>query len=310
MTQRHDHLDLAAILIMTVLCASWGLNQVAIKLAYAGFSPLFGAGLRGAAAGLLVLLWCAARGVRLFERDGSLALGALTGLLFASEFALVYWGLVYTTAARSVIFMYLAPFIVAIGAHLWIPGERIGPWQAAGLACAFAGMATAFSDALALPNHRELWGDLMVVAAAILWGMTTVLVKASRLARIAPAKTLLYQLAGSALLLPVAIALGEPGITHPGALAIAALAYQAAIVAFASYLAWFWLVAHYPASRLSAFSFLAPILGVIAGGALLGEPVSPALGIALALVALGIWLVNRRSRGVPRRGVAAGEEPA
>src|SRR5579885_1268482 len=308
--KRHDHLDFAAILIMTLCCACWGLNQVAIKVANTGFSPLFGAGLRGVVAGALVLLWSMARGISLFERDGTLRLGALIGILFAAEFALLYWGLVYTTASRSIIFMYLAPFVVAMGAHLWIPGERLGLSQVTGLLSAFAGMALAFSDALRLPTHQQLLGDLMVVGAAILWGATTVVVKASRLTRVSPNKTLLYQLAGSVVLLPASALLGEPGATAPGAVAILALGYQAVAVAFASYLAWFWLMTHYPASRLSAFSFLAPLLGVIAGGVLLGEKVTPALALSLVLVALGIYLVNRRSRAAAPAGVAAPREAA
>jgi drug/metabolite transporter (DMT)-like permease len=310
MTQRHDRLDATAIAIMTLCCACWGVNQVAIKVAIGGFSPLLGAGLRGVIATALVLLWSASRSVKLFQRDGTLGVGILIAALFAIEFGLLYWGLVYTTASRSIIFMYLAPFVVAIGAHLWIPGERLGVWQVVGLLSAFAGMAVAFSDALRLPSKHELLGDLMVVAAAILWGATTVVVKASRLARVSPNKTLLYQLAGSIVLLPASFLVGEAGITDPHWPAFLALGYQAIVVAFITYLTWFWLMTNYPASRLSAFSFLAPLLGVLAGGLLLDEVVTPALWIALALVALGIYLVNRRSRTAARGTIAASGKPA
>jgi drug/metabolite transporter (DMT)-like permease len=296
MPNRHSRLDLLAMLVMVALCASWGLNQVAIKVTNTGISPILQAGLRGIGAGTLVWLWSAWRGVRLFERDGSLGVGVLIGVLFAVEFALLNWGLVFTTASRAIIFMYLAPFVVAVGAHLFLPGERLGLAQLVGLLCAFAGMATAFADALRLPSHREIVGDVMIVGAAILWGATTVVVKASRLNRISPNKVLFYQLAGSAALLPLSPLLGEAGVTAPSAVALAAFAYQTLFVAFVTYLAWFWLVAHYPASRLSAFSFLAPLFGVLAGHLLLGETVTSLLVAALALVGLGIYLVNRAPR--------------
>src|SRR5215831_16677085 len=118
MKARHDHLDLTAILVMIACCACWGLNQVMIKVASAGISPLMQAGLRGAGAGLLVLLWSTARGVRVFARDGSLGVGSLLGFVFAVEFMMLYWGVTFTTASRAIIFVYLAPFVVAIGAHL------------------------------------------------------------------------------------------------------------------------------------------------------------------------------------------------
>jgi len=125
-------------------------------------------------------------------------------------------------------------------------------------------------------------------------GATTVVIKASRHVHLTPNKTLFYQLAGSALiLLPLSRALGEPGVMQPSVIALGALAFQIVIVAFASYLAWFWLLARYPASELSVFSFLTPLFGLAASALVLGERVGPALALAMALVAAGIYLVNR-----------------
>jgi drug/metabolite transporter (DMT)-like permease len=282
---------------MLLLCAIWGFTQVTIKLANPGFSPLFQAGLRSAGSGLLLWAWSAARGVPLFERDGSLRHGALITALFAAEFIFIYEGLVLTSAARAALFVYTAPFVVALGAHFFVPGERLRPLTIAGLVCAFAGVALAFADALRLPTRGELVGDALVLGGAVCWGATTVVVKANRRVHLTPNKTLFYQLAGSALiLLPLSAAIGEPGPTHPTPLAIGAVAFQIVIVAFASYLGWFWLLARYPASELSVFSFLTPLFGMTASALVLGERVGPALAGAMALVALGIYLVNRPAR--------------
>jgi drug/metabolite transporter (DMT)-like permease len=294
MSQRHSQLDAAATILMVILCVCWGVNQVAIKLGNAGISPIFHAGLRSLGSAALVWAWSAYQGVRLFSRDGSLRVGLLVGALFAGEFVFIYTGLLYTTASRAVLFIYAAPFVVAIGAHLWIPGERLRPLQVGGLIAAFCGLALAMGDALRLPTHRELLGDAMELVAAILWGATTVTIKASRLSAVAPQKTLFYQLAVSAIALPpIALLMGEPGVFAPTPLVLAMLGYQVIVVAFVSYLAWFWLVSHYPAGRLSAFTFLTPLFGLIAGAVILGETVTWALIAALALVGAGIYLVNR-----------------
>ena len=280
--------------LLVLLCVVWGFTQVTIKLANAGFSPLLQAGLRSAGSGLLLWAWSAARGVPLFRRDGTLGYGALIAALFAAEFILIYEGLVLTTAARAVLFVYTAPFVVALGAHVFVPGERLRPLKVAGLVCAFIGVALGLADGLRLPTRSELVGDVLVLGGAVCWGATTVVVKASRHVHLTPNKTLFYQLAGSALvLLPLSRALGEPGVRHPSAIALAALAFQIVIVAFASYLAWFWLLARYPASELSVFSFLTPLFGMAASALVLGEHVGPALAVAMALVAGGIYLVNR-----------------
>lgn len=295
--ERKTHLDTAAMALMVVLCAAWGLQQVAIKVANAGISPVWQASLRSIGAALLVWAWASAKGIRLFAHDGTLGAGLLAAALFAGEFAFIYWGLTYTTASRGVVFLYTAPFMIALGAHWFLPGEKLRPQQWLGLACAFAGILAAFGESLGLPTQSQFLGDGMLLLAAVLWAATTLVIKGSRLAKVSPAKTLFYQLAGSALVLPcVSLALGEPGVITLTPLVLASLAYQTVLVAFASYLVWFWLVAHYPAGRLAAFSFLTPLFGVLAGALLLSERITPALAVALALVVLGIWLVNRPPR--------------
>jgi drug/metabolite transporter (DMT)-like permease len=282
---------------VVLLCAIWGFTQFAIKMANAGVSPLMQAGLRSAGSALLLWAWSAGRGVPLFRRDGSLGHGVVIAVLFAGEFILIYGGLVLTTAARSVLFVSTAPFVVALGAHVFVPGERLTQRKVIGLTCAFAGIVVAVADALRLPTRTELVGDLMVLGGAICWGATTVAIKARRGAALTPNKTLFYQLAGSALLLfPLSAAIGEPGLVDPSPLVVGSLLYQIIVVAFASYLAWFWLLARYPASQLSAFSFLMPLFGMAAGALLLGERVGVALAGAMALVALGIYLVNSGQR--------------
>jgi len=280
--------------LLLLCCLVWGLNQVAIKVGVAGISPLMGAGLRSLVAAALVWLWCGLRGEPMFRRDGTGPFGLLIGLLFAGEVALIYWGLAYTTASRSVIFLYSAPFFVALGAHRYIAGERLTRARTAGLVVAFAGLCLACADALHLPSRRELFGDMLELAAGFLWGATTVLIKKGGRAPLTPSRMLFYQLAiSSGALIGASLALREPGVVAPTVPVLAALAYQAVIVAFASYLAWFWLLRRYPASDLAPYLFWTPLAGVLAGWVLLGDPLSANLGAAAALVALGIYLVNR-----------------
>jgi len=291
-------LDLTAMAILVVLCASWALQQVTIKVANHGVSPILQSGIRSVGATVLVWMWMTVRREPMLERDGTLWWGIAAGLLFAWEFLLIYWGLEFTHASRAVIFLYTSPFVVALGAQLFIPGERLRMIQVVGLCCAFAGIAVAFRESLSFPTYRMLIGDVMLVGAAVLWGATTVLVKASPLARIKPSKTLLYQLAVSAVLLPVgSLAMNEPGVILITPLIVGCLAYQIVWVAFITYLAWFWLVRHYPASRLASFTFLTPLFGVLAGAVLLNEPITNMLLLSLVLVGTGIYLVNRPVAG-------------
>lgn len=280
---------------MLVLCALWGFQQVAIKLAAGDVSLVAQGAIRSAIATAFVFAWARWQRIALFERDGTLVPGVLAGLLFGGEFALIYAGLAHTTAARMVVFIYLAPALTALGLALFVPGERLAALQWAGVAVAFAGIAVAFGDGFASAGRSTFLGDAFGIVAAAGWAATTVLIRATRLSRATATKTLLYQLSVSALLLlPVSLALGEPGIVQLTPVAFASLAYQSIVVAFASYLVWFWLLTRYLASRLAVFSFAAPLFGVAFGHFVLGEPVTPAFLAAALLVGAGIALVNLR----------------
>jgi drug/metabolite transporter (DMT)-like permease len=297
MPDQRKPLDAVAIALMVLLCASWGLQQVAIKVAASGVSPVMQAGLRSIIAVVLVLVWARLRGIELAGRDGTLWNGLVCGVLFGGEFMFIYRGLEFTTASRMVVFLYLAPCFTALGVHFFVHGERLRAVQWLGVFLAFGGVLAAFADGFFASGGATLVGDLFGVIAAAGWALTTVIIRATRLARASATKTLFYQLGVSALMLPVAsVLLGEPGIVSLTPLVVAILAYQGVLVAFASYLVWFWLLKRYLAGRLSVFSFMTPLFGVAFGTILLSEPVTPVFLAAAALVGGGIVLVNLPKR--------------
>lgn len=293
-----DHrkpLDAQAFFLMVLLTALWGFQQVAIKLTAPDVSLVMQAALRTLLAAALLLAWARWRAIPLFSRDGTLAAGIGAGLLFGGEFVFIYAGLEYTAASRMVVFIYLAPIVTALGVHWWVPGEHLVRTQWVGVALAFGGVALAFGDGFSAARGATLLGDACGVVAAVLWGATTVLIRTTSLSRATAAKTLFYQLAVAVpLLFGASLLLGEPGVVALSPFALASLAYQGAIVAFASYLAWFWLLTRYLAGRLAVFSFMTPLFGVLAGVAVLGERLTPTFAAAALLVGAGIVLVNRR----------------
>ncbi len=241
------------------------------------------------------------RGARrqvLFKRDGTLPAGIAAGALFAFEFLLIYRGLIWTTATRAVLFIYLAPFFVVIGSRWLIPGDHFHPSQWFGLLLSFVGIVIAFGLPTPATDPRQMLGDVMMVGAAAGWAATTLVIKASRLNRVSAEKTMLYQLVVSAPLLAVgALVFGEHIDAMPSALALGALAFQIVWVVSVTYVVWFALVVRYSATRLSAFTFLTPLFGVAAGHLVLNEPLTLPFALAVALVALGLVLVNRPRRG-------------
>ncbi len=297
MPDRKTHLDTLAVVSLIACSFLWGLNQVAVKAALGEVSPLVQAAVRSLGGVVLVLLWARLRGIALFQRDGTLPGGLLAGALFAAEFACIFIGLQYTSASRMIVFIYFAPFIVALGMPFISKAERLSALQSAGLVLAFAGVASAFAEGFTQPaiGPTQWMGDALGVMAAGFWAATTLSIRATKLGRASAEKTLAYQLGVSGVLLGLgALWHGDTWPQQLSALAIGSLAFQTIVVVFASYLLWFWLVRHYPATRLSAFTLLTPVFGLLMGVLLLGEPITARLLWALAGVAVGMALVNRR----------------
>lgn len=296
MRERKQHLDSLAVTLLLACCAFWGFQQILIKSIVGEVPPLWQAALRFAGATALLWAWCAWRRIRLFDRDGTLPAGVLAGALFAAEFACIYLGLRDTAASRLTVFLYTSPFVVALLLPRFVHSEKLRTVQWVGLVIAFAAVAVAFSEGFTGGSTpRQLRGDALGLAAGILWGLTTLVIRSSKMATASAEKTLFYQVAVTAVVAPLlSLGMGETWSFQYSGHAWLSLALQTVIGAFASYLAWMWMLRHYPATQLSSFTFLAPLFALLFGVLLLGEKLTPQLLMALSAVAVGIVLVNRK----------------
>ena len=288
---------------MAFLCFIWAFQQVVLKATAVEISPTLQISLRSGVGAVLVWLFMVWRAEKMIWTDGVWRPGILVGLLFGMEFLLIGQGLNFTSASHMAVFLYTAPVFTALGLHLMIPSERLAPPQWLGIGLAFSGMALAFLggdisggdgavDRDPSLASSMLWGHFLAVLAGFLWGVTTVVVRTTGLARLPATQTLLYQLVGACLLLLPAAWLLDDMLFAPTVLGWSSLAFQAVVVAFASYLAWFWMLRHYLASRLGALSFLTPLFGVVLGVWLLDEPLTMHFLWGSLLVILGIVLVS------------------
>ena len=296
MTPRKNHLDALAVGLLLGCSLFWGFQQVLVKATISEVPPVFQAALRFVGATALLWLWCRWRKVRLFERDGSLAAGLLAGTLFALEFACLYAGLQFSAASRLTVFLYTAPFWVAALLPLFVSSEKLRPMQWLGLTFAFAAVVFALREGWGAASQPQQWlGDLLALAAGMFWGLTTVVIRGSRLTKATPEKLLFYQVGVSAVTLPLlSLLLGERWVWTFSAFASTSLLVQTAVGAFASYLAWMWMLGRYPATKISVFVFLTPVFALLFGALWLNEPVTLNLIAALSMVAVGIVLVNRK----------------
>jgi drug/metabolite transporter (DMT)-like permease len=188
---------------------------------------------------------------------------------------------------------------VAIGAHFFLKGDQLTFLKSPGLVLAFTGIFVVFGGRPRTAKPAMYFGDILQIAAAVLWGATTLYIKKFMAGKVHPINTFLYQLFFSIPILLIVSILLEPKWFHKvDPCIVASLFYQSVIIAFITYFAWFKLIHQYSVSRLFAFTFLTPIFGVLFGVFLLHEELTVSLMIGLPFVSAGIFLVNWRRRAV------------
>jgi drug/metabolite transporter (DMT)-like permease len=292
-TESKEYLDFKAILTLIVLTLLWGFNYPAIKYSNQGVSPVFTSALRSIIASTCGVIYCLRKGQKLFHTDVILFHGFMVGLLFGLEFACIYFGLLYTDAARSVVFVYLSPFVVAVGAHFFLKGDRLTFLKILGLVLAFTGILVVFGGRPKTAKATMFIGDVLEITAAFLWGATTLYIKRFMAEKIHPINTFFYQLFFSIPILFIVSFILEPKWVYKmDPYIVGSILYQSVIVAFISYFFWFKLIHNYSVSRLSAFTFFTPIFGVLFGILFLNEELTVSLMVGLPMVSMGIFFVN------------------
>ena len=284
-------LDLRAASLVFILCVIWGFQQVALKGVATNAPPVMQLAIRFGGASIFFGIWVSLREGRRAFTDGTLPSGLLLGLMFSLEFVFAGQALLHTTAAHSIVFLYTAPIFTALGLQ-FLPEERLGRLQWAGIGVAFLGIVVAFLGFSGRSVLELLTGDLLALLGGASWGFTNVVLRRGRVGAAGTAKTVFYQVAMATLVLGAfAAATGQTRI-EMSTMTILSLAFQTLIISISSYLVWFWLLRRYLTSRLMLLSLLTPLFGVLFGAAVLGDPVDLRFELGALLVLLGVLIVN------------------
>jgi drug/metabolite transporter (DMT)-like permease len=300
-TKDPAYIPATGVVLLVFLCLLWGGNMVSIKISNQGIPPILGALVRSVLSATLLWAYACFKGQRVFLDAADLKHGVAIGGMFGVEFLMLYYGLDLTNASRAVIFLYTQPLWTALGAHFFLSAERLSVMKSMGLFLSFAGLVTVFGSKAGTLGDLYWVGDLLEVGAAALWAATSIYIKRFMLNKpITHYQTLFAQLFFSIPVLALGFLIFEWGKPlHLEPLVVGSLVYQGVIIAFMSYLVWFWMIHRYQVSRLAAFTFLTPLSGVILSGVILNEPLTAILIVGLVLVGGGLYLVNRPEKLSP-----------
>lgn len=278
-----------------ILCMIFGANAVAIKISLGGIGPFTAAGIRFTLAAAVIALWALTTGRRFAVARHNIKPLLVICSLFTIQLSLFYLGISRTLASRAALIVNVVPFFVLIFAHLFLPNDRINGRKIWGMVLGFGGVALVLADDSTLGGGWRS-GDAIVFLAAMIWAGNAVFTK-TIIHRITPFQIVLYPMLCA---VPIQYLEGwlwdDALVFHIDGSIVTAILYQSLICAAVGFVAWNNLLKRYGASTLHSFIFIMPVSGVAAAGLILQEPFTPTIIGAVVLVALGIGIVNIRSR--------------
>lgn len=298
---------IVAILVSTL----WGGNVVALKLGLLTIPPIWSAFWRMVVGALVVGAWALSQRISLRPQTGETGILLALGTLFTVQISCLNFGVNMTSAAYGVVLLNSYPIFANIGAHFFVPGDRLSGRRTVGLAMAFGGVCLVF---LGRPEGgiaaNPIWGNIIVIASAALLGSRVVFTQ--RIVQsMEPVRPVFWQMAISIpVFFLIAALTEEPTIRPMNWQAAAAVTYQGAVIAGLCFVVWTLLLKRHSPGALSMFGFIAPLVGVILSAVLFGEQITPRLWSGVMLVVIGIALFTRERKPAAGRRVAAFHEEA
>jgi drug/metabolite transporter (DMT)-like permease len=269
----------------------WGINWTVMKIGLESLPPFLLLGCRQLLAGGFFVLLARARGSQ-FPRGRLMAWAIGLGFVMTGfSNGIMFWGVQYITSGLASILFATMPFFAAGFAHWW-NGERLKIWSVLGIIVGFAGVALLLGNRVGAQPDLAVWGQVALLVSALTWAMPLVLSRRWLSHEDTIALTGVQMLSGAVLLVPLGL-FGE-GLdkVHMSASGWMALLYITAASGALGFVLYFWLMRRLGAARLSLTSFVTPVVAVISGIVVLGEPVEANLFIGMALIAVGIGVVS------------------
>ena len=253
--------------------------------------PFAVAGIRFALAALAISAWAAATGRSFRLKPGQLGPLAVLSIIFPLQLSLFYLGISKTNASRACLIVNLLPFWVLFLSHLFIPGDRLNRRKFIGILMGFMGVIFLFIEKKGLSAEFQT-GDLVVLAATLLWAANVVYTKRI-IAAYRPFQLVLYPMIFSVPIFLAASRLFDPATAgRITAQWIGAIVYQSLITAAFGFVAWSTLMQTYGATAMHSFVFIMPVAGVSLAYLILGEPLTAHLLGAAACITAGILIVH------------------
>lgn len=281
------------------VCLVWGTTYLAIWIGLETIPPTLLGGLRFLSAGLLLCLFVRVRGGHLPPPREWPRQAALGALLLGIGNGGVVWSEIWIPSGIAAIGVAALPFWMA-GTEALFRHEKIPAPVLSGLAVGFFGIVlliwpSLFVNNLAAPRFGP--GVLLVQIACLGWAIGSSLSKRTASTGGTLAASAVQQLFAGLMLTAMGTALGEWTELAFTPRTFAALAYLIVCGSLLAYSAYLYALDHLPMATVSLYAYVNPIIAVLLGALFAGEPLTPRIFAAAALVLAGVTMVRHAPRG-------------
>ena len=278
------------------ICVIWGTTYLAIRVGLGAFPPGLLGAFRWLVAGALLAIVTRLRGEGLPPpsrwRDpaiqGVLLLGFGNGC--------VNWAEQYVPSGLAAVIIATVPFFMTGVEALFADGERITGSALAGLGVGFAGILILVWPDLHVVDStgtRFIAGIVALQIACLGWAVGSSYSKRHKHPNESVLGiTAMQMLCGGVALLAIGLASGEWPLVHPTVTGVSALVYLTVAGSLVGFVSYIYALQHLPVTLVSLYAYINPLIAVVLGAVLLGEPFSLRTVIAMSVVFLGIGLVR------------------
>jgi len=302
-TPRGESIKLA--LAFAAIYLVWGSTYLAIRYAVETIPPLVAAGMRHSTAGAVLLAWAWLRGYRP-KCEHWIAGLIVGGLFFLIGHGTLHWAEQHVASGLAALLIATEPMFILVLA--WLTGQqRISGVSALGLGFGVIGVAILTGVELSAKGASVL-GIAAVLAGSLSWSAGVVISPKLKLPEDALARTALPVVCGAAMLLITAGVTGEFHSLHWSAVSLKSMLGLAYLIVFGSivaFTAYTWLLQRCPPTVVATHTYANPVVAVLLGWLLAGEPLTMRVGLASVAILGAIMLIRKGERVVERRVVQA-----
>ncbi|MCR8928821.1 DMT family transporter [Priestia megaterium] len=273
--------------MMLFLCIIWGFNFVIMKLGNDVFPPVLFAAFRFSL-GAIVLF-----GLTYFKKipmpgKRELKWYILCGLLQTTYFNIaIQISLNYISAGLTSVLTYSMPLFLSLMAHYFIPGDKLTARKTGGILIGILGLF------LAMDIHfgGNMWAPLLALSSAVTWALSSLIFK-KKLQGCDTVQFTTWQMGAGAIGLFLYSISFEHGESHWSLMAVVYLLYSGILASALAFVIWSYILSKMEASKASISLLIVPVVGTVSGFLFLKEGLHAITLLGIALVLLGVWLVN------------------